>query len=86
MVYSLLDTAPAGLEDKIISAVQSIPSVSNCHKVRIRHLGPQIFVDLHVLTDGKQSLRKAHDLTEQIEQTIAKIDPNADVTVHPEPV
>lgn len=85
-IYSLLDTAPAGLEDQIIAAVQSIPSVSNCHKVRIRHSGPQIFVDLHVLIDGRQSLRKAHDLTEQIEQTIAKIEPNADVTVHPEPV
>jgi cation diffusion facilitator family transporter len=85
-IYSLLDTAPAGLEDQIIAAVQSIPAVSNCHKVRIRHSGPQIFVDLHVLIDGRQSLRKAHDLTEQIEQIIAKIEPNADVTVHPEPV
>jgi len=85
-IYSLLDTAPAGLEDKIVSAVQAIPNVENCHKVRIRHAGPQVFVDLHVLIDGSQSLRKAHDLTEQIEQTIAKIEPDADVTVHPEPV
>lgn len=84
-VYSLLDTAPAGLEEKIVAAVEAMPAVSNCHRVRIRHSGPQIFIDLHVLIDGKQSLRKAHDLTEQIEQTIAKIEPNADVTVHPEP-
>ncbi len=84
-VYSLLDTAPAGLEDQIVAAVQSIPAVANCHRVRIRHSGPQIFVDLHVLTDGRQSLRKAHDLTEQIEKTVAQIAPNADVTVHPEP-
>jgi cation diffusion facilitator family transporter len=85
-VYSLLDTAPAGLEDKIVSAVESIPSVENCHRVRIRHSGPKVFVDLHVLVDGRQSLRKAHELTEQIEQTILKIEPDADVTVHPEPV
>jgi cation diffusion facilitator family transporter len=85
-VYSLLDTAPAGLEDQIVAAVQSIPNVQNCHRVRIRHSGPQIFVDLHVLTDGRQSLHKAHDLTEQIEQTVAQIAPNADVTVHPEPM
>ena len=84
-VYSLLDTAPKGLEDQIIAAVQAMPAVSNCHKVRIRHSGPQTFIDLHVLIDGKQSLRKAHDLTEQIEQTIEKLAPNADVTVHPEP-
>ncbi len=42
-------------------------------------------MDLHVLVDGRQSLRQAHDLTEQIEQTILQIAPDADVTVHPEP-
>jgi cation diffusion facilitator family transporter len=84
-IYTLLDTAPAGLEDQIVAAVQSLPSVANCHRVRIRHAGPQVFVDLHVLVDGQQSLREAHDLTEQIEQTILKIAPDADVTVHPEP-
>jgi divalent metal cation (Fe/Co/Zn/Cd) transporter len=42
--------------------------------------------DLHVLVDGGQSLRTVHDLTEQIERIIAKIAPDADVTVHPEPV
>ncbi len=85
-VYALLDTAPAGLEDQIIAAVQALPSVANCHRVRIRHSGPQVFVDLHVLVDGSQSLRKAHDLTEQIERIILTIAPDADVTVHPEPV
>lgn len=85
-IYTLLDTAPAGLEDKIVAAIESMPSVTDCHRVRIRHSGPQLFVDLHVLMDGKQSLRQAHDLTEQIEQTILHIAPDADVTVHPEPV
>jgi cation diffusion facilitator family transporter len=85
-VYTLLDTAPAGLEDKIVAAIEAMPSVTNCHRVRIRHSGPQVFVDLHVLIDGGQSLRAAHDLTEQIEQTILQVAPNADVTVHPEPV
>ncbi len=84
-VYTLLDTAPAGLEERIVAAVEAMPSVTNCHRVRIRHSGPQVFVDLHVLIDGGQSLRAAHDLTEQIEQTILQIAPNADVTVHPEP-
>ncbi len=84
-IHSLLDMAPAGLEEKIVAAVESMPSVTNCHRVRIRHSGPQIFVDLHVLMDGQQSLRQAHGLTEQIEQAILKIAPDADVTVHPEP-
>ena len=42
-------------------------------------------VDLHVLLDGGQTLTQAHDVTENIEQTIHQIVPWADVTVHPEP-
>jgi len=84
-ILALLDTAPAGMEKKIITAVEALPGVTDCHSVRLRYSGPQLFVDIHVLVDGKQTLREAHDLTEEIEQTIQKLVPSADVTVHPEP-
>jgi divalent metal cation (Fe/Co/Zn/Cd) transporter len=38
-----------------------------------------------VLVDGGQSLRQAHDLTEEVERSIQVLAPNADVVVHPEP-
>jgi len=47
--------------------------------------GAKSFVDVHVLMDGGQSLRQAHDLTEEVERSIQQLMPNADVTVHPEP-
>ncbi len=84
-VYALLDTAPAGMEQKIIQAVEALPGIANCHNVRLRYSGPQLFVDIHVLVDGAQTLTQAHDLTEEIERTIQRFVPNADVTVHPEP-
>jgi cation diffusion facilitator family transporter len=84
-VQALLDVAPSGIERKIISAVQVLPGVTNCHKVRVRYSGPQLFVDIHVLLEGNQTLKDAHNLTEEIESTIQKLIPNADVTVHPEP-
>ena len=40
---------------------------------------------LTILVDGNQTLRAAHDLTEEIERVIQEIAPQADVTVHPEP-
>jgi len=83
---ALLDTAPAGLEETISSAVSALPGVSNCHNVRLRYSGPQLFVDIHILVDGNQSLREAHALTEEIESAIQKLVPDADVTVHPEPL
>ncbi|MDE3157328.1 MAG: cation transporter [Acidobacteriota bacterium] len=84
-VDALLDTAPEGMEPRIAAAVEAVPGVRNCHQVRLRYSGPILFVDLHVLVDGGQTLAQAHDLTENIEQTIHEIVPQADVTVHPEP-
>ncbi len=84
-IQALLDVAPSGLEKEIIHAVEVLPGVADCHNVRVRYSGPQLFVDIHVLVDGNQTLRDAHNLTEEIEQAIQKLIPNADVTVHPEP-
>ena len=84
-VQALLDVAPSGIEGKIKSAVQVLPGVTDCHNVRVRYSGPQLFVDIHVLVDGNQTLKEAHNLTEEIERTIQNLVPNADVTVHPEP-
>ncbi len=84
-VDALLDTAPAGMEQRVAAVVEAIPGVRDCHNIRIRESGPMMFIDLHVLVDGAQSLTEAHDLTELIESAIHRIAPGADVTVHPEP-
>jgi cation diffusion facilitator family transporter len=84
-VQALLDVAPSGVEEKIISAVSALAGVTNCHNVRVRYSGPQLFVDIHILVNGNQTLTDAHNLTEEIERIIQKLIPNADVTVHPEP-
>ena len=84
-VQALLDVAPSGIERKIVSSVEVLQGVTDCHKVRVRYSGPQPFVDIHVLLDGNQTLKEAHNLTEEIEGTIRKLIANADVTVHPEP-
>lgn len=84
-VAALLDAAPAGLLEKVTALIRRQDGVIDCHKVRIRHSGPKLFIDAHVLVDGNQSLRAAHDLTEVIENAIRNQLSNADVTVHAEP-
>jgi cation diffusion facilitator family transporter len=78
-VDALLDTAPAGMEERVAAAVSTVEGVRDCHQVRVRYSGPVLFIDLHVLVDGAQTL------TETIEAVIQEIAPQADVTVHPEP-
>jgi len=84
-VHALIDAAPPGMEDVIISSVEAIPGVEDCHNVRMRYSGAQFFVDIHVRMDGRQTLEEAHRITERIEEEIQKNIPGADVTVHPEP-
>lgn len=84
-VDALVDKAPEGMEQRIANAVMSISGVRDCHNVRVRPSGPNMFIDLHVLVDGKQPLSAAHDLTEEIEAAILLLIPGADVTVHAEP-
>lgn len=84
-VKALLDTAPAGLAEKITNKVQSLPGIVDCHHVRVRYSGPHLFVDVHVRMDGTKLLEDAHALTEVVEETIRKIIPDTDITVHPEP-
>jgi cation diffusion facilitator family transporter len=84
-VDALMDRAPEGMEARILAAVEAVPGVRNCHNLRMRYSGPVLFIDLHVLVDGAQSLAAAHQLTEIVEQQIQELAPQADVTVHAEP-
>jgi cation diffusion facilitator family transporter len=84
-IDALLDSAPAGMEERILAAVSGVPGVRDCHNIRLRYSGSVLFIDLHVLVDGRQSLFEAHALTETIEGVIQEIVPHADITVHPEP-
>ncbi len=85
-IQGLLDQAPRGLAEQVEQAVEKIPGIQDCHQVRIRTAGPGLFVDLHILADSHQSLKDAHDLTVQVEETVKRLAPSADITVHAEPV
>lgn len=85
-VQSLLDAAPRGLEQRIKATAETVPGILDCHQVRARYSGSQLFVDAHVLVEGSQTLAHAHALTDEVETAIQRILPGADVTVHAEPL
>lgn len=84
-INALIDAAPEGLREKIIAAVEDMPGITNCHRVRLRYTGAKLFIDIHVLMDGEQTLLQAHKLTEKVEAAIQELIPKSDITVHPEP-
>lgn len=84
-IQALLDVAPPGKVEEITRIVEAVPGVINCHNVRVRYSGPQLYIDIHILIDGNQSVEQGHAITEMIEDAIRKDSPEADVTVHFEP-
>ncbi|HMB24920.1 MAG TPA: cation diffusion facilitator family transporter, partial [Anaerolineales bacterium] len=85
-IQALLDAAPKGTTEQIISKVEKLKGVNDCHAVRIRPSGANWFVDLHVTMDGNLTLNESHAITEKIENAVQRILPQSDVTVHVEPL
>jgi cation diffusion facilitator family transporter len=84
-VYALIDTAPSGMAGKIKKKVEGIDGIIDCHNIRIRNSGADVFIDVHIHMSGRVSLSRAHSVTEEVEKAIQALEPRADVTVHPEP-
>src|SRR5579859_7154783 len=81
---ALLDAAPAGLQDQLVTEVGNIEGVLHVERVRLRRAGNRYFVDTTVSVARTANLEQVHALTDKIEKRIAQIVP-ADVIVHAEP-
>jgi divalent metal cation (Fe/Co/Zn/Cd) transporter len=61
--------------------------VKDFHNIRIRRVGNVHFAEMHMLTDGDTSVKKAHDLTEQITHDLLNQHKDIiDITIHVEPI
>ncbi|PKO00430.1 MAG: cation transporter [Chloroflexi bacterium HGW-Chloroflexi-4] len=84
-VKGLLDSAPDGMEDRIKEIVNAIPDVSNCHAVRVRESGPQLFADIHIELPARLTIKTADAKTDVIEAKVKEEYPDIDITIHVEP-
>ncbi|MFH1778110.1 MAG: cation diffusion facilitator family transporter [Candidatus Omnitrophota bacterium] len=77
----------AVLDPKVIKKIcLSVEGVLQCHKIRTRGRQDAIHVDLHALLNGETTLKKAHQISYAIEDSIKKGIPGiADVIIHIEP-
>lgn len=83
-VDALLDVAPSGLRERIISAVDATEGVLDTERVRVRRSGQRYFVDVTISVPRTATLEQAHSATDAVEKRIGEIVP-ADVVVHVEP-
>lgn len=85
-VMGLLDSAPAGTEDKIKEIVNAVPGVTNAHSIRVRESGPKLFAEVHVQLPARTSVKTAHTKVDEIKAAVVEQIPNIDLTVHIDPL
>ena len=70
---------------RIYDLAVSHPEVRNLHDMRTRSSGQNQFIQMHLEMDGEISLNKAHEISEEVMDTIEGAFPNAEVIIHEDP-
>jgi cation diffusion facilitator family transporter len=81
----LVDRVPKGVEERVIEICSSIPGVVNCHRVRARTSGADLFVDAILDVDKDISVTDAHSIADLAEKRMSALGPHVDCTIHIEP-
>jgi cation diffusion facilitator family transporter len=82
----LLDTAPIGLTDDLKKKILNIDEVLNIGRIRIRPVGPTMYVDMIAYASRKNSSEQTEKIRKKIVSEIKKIVPNVDVTIDMKPI
>ncbi|MFA6029098.1 MAG: cation-efflux pump [Elusimicrobiota bacterium] len=83
-VDDLLDTAPAGMQEKVLAAAR-VPGVLEVRKARVRKAGAEVFADVTLAVPQGTLFEAAHATADRAEAAVRAVLPNADVVVHVEP-
>lgn len=77
---------PDEARQKITEIALSHPHVWGVHDLRTRSAGLQDFIQMHLDMDEKLPLLKAHDVAHEVELTLQKAFPHAEVIIHQDPI
>jgi len=76
---------PDADRERIKAIVLHNPTVQNMHDLRTRSAGTRSFIQLHIELDPAVSLRRAHDVSDEVEAAIRADFPNAEIIIHQDP-
>ena len=83
-VDSLLDKVPEDVSKDVENVIKSYGNIKCYHDFKIRQSGNIYYIDVTVHVSCT-SLIEAHEISDDLEDEIKKIQPFANVTVHVEP-
>src|SRR5712664_1064349 len=84
-IDALLDAAPAGVRNRIISAVSKVDGLLEVDRVRIRRAGNRYFADLSIGLARNVTFQRSEQVADAVTQAVHSVLPDADVVVHSAP-
>jgi ferrous-iron efflux pump FieF len=85
-LFQLMDhELPDDERENIRAIAQSHPEVVAAHDLRTRVAGPTAFIQIHIEMDGRLSLIRAHEISDEVEAQLRAAYPNAQVVIHQDP-
>jgi ferrous-iron efflux pump FieF len=76
---------PDDERENIRAIAQSHPEVVAAHDLKTRVAGPTAFIQLHIEMDGRLSLARAHQISDEVEARLRAAYPNAEIIIHQDP-
>lgn len=76
---------PEEILQQIQATAMSHPEVLGTHETRTRQSGHTRFVQLHLELDENSSLKRAHEIADEVEAEIMAFLPGAEVIIHQDP-
>lgn len=76
---------PDGERERIRGIALSNPEIRAIHDLRTRSSGLDVFIQVHLEMDGGMSLRRSHEIADDVERQILAAFPNAEVIIHQDP-
>lgn len=78
----LLDKAPKGAYQRVVETVSGLEGVDKAHDIRVRKMGAETLVDLHIEVPRTSTHEKAHKAATTVEEKVKQAIPNSNVLVH----
>lgn len=76
---------PDRVRERIKSIVRRHPEVRNLHDLRTRAAGISKFIQLHIELDPAINLTRAHEVSDEVENDLLAVFPDAQVIIHQDP-
>jgi len=76
---------PDGDRARIRAIAEAAPDVTAVHDIKTRAAGPTAFIQLHLEMDGAMDLRRAHQISDEVEAQLRDAYPHAEIIIHQDP-